>query len=315
METLKKSPPQSEIQAKPETNIIEYIQGKNKKKGKKGKNKMNKTTGAGSKKLDSIQKDVDERQAGKESLINLSSSSEQQSSSESENDERIIAKMKENVLKRPMSESEDEENNIKKAKKENSATQSESSDDIEMDAQAEEHNTHGDEPGAEPEGEQNGNEEIANEVSKKISDERRKQEEQEKQERESAENETRKKQEAEARERVDREESKKKMAEEEESKTVFIKGRNTDITKVNPRKARKEICDIIGGGFSITQSRDSLRLICSRLEQKEKVMNIRTILEHDVIITEPYNLTKAKARIHTTEASFLESMMTYPTKR
>ena len=299
METLRKSPLQPEIKAaQPEVKIS--ASGTKGKKNKKRKNKISKSTGVGSKKLDSIQKDVDERQASEERLISLSSSSsEQQSSSESENDERIIAKVKENVLKRAISESDkDDENNIKKAKNENLTTQSESGDDIEMDAQAEDHSAHGDEPEAEPEpeGEQNGNEEIANEVSKKISDERRKQEEQEKQEKERAENETRKKQEAEARERADREEFKKKMAEHEESKTVFIKGRNTDITKVNPRKARKEICDVIGGGFSITQSRDSLRLICSRMEQKENVMRIKTILDHDVIITEPYNLTRAKTR-------------------
>ena len=177
---------------------------------------------------------------------------------------------------------------IKKAKSENCAAQPESSveDDVEMD----ETTTQGDEQ--EPEIQQNGSDTKGEEGGIEKTD----QEKQKQEEKESMEKETRNKLE---KERADREELKKKRSEEEENKTVFIKGRHTDITKINPRKARKEICDVIGGGFSIHQSRDSLRLVCSRTEQKEKLMNIRTILEHEIIISEPFSLTKARNRPNT----------------
>ena len=112
METLRKSPPQPEIKvAQPE--VKTSGSGTKGKKNKKRKNKINKNTGVGSKKLDSIQKDVEERQASEERLISLSSSSsEQQSSSESEMEDQSGMTMKENnQLKRGISsESEDEGN-------------------------------------------------------------------------------------------------------------------------------------------------------------------------------------------------------------
>ena len=146
----------------------------------------------------------------------------------------------------------------------------------------------------EPEVNENGNNETRNEGENLNADE----EKQEQEEKERMEREARNKSEAEdrerERERADREEFKKKMAEEEESKTVFIKGRQTDITAINAGRARKEIEEIIGHGFSIFKVRDSLKLVTRRLEQKEKMMAVKKLLGNDIIITEPYNITNVK---------------------
>ena len=190
-------------------------------------------------------------------------------------DEQNGRKTNENNLKRGISSESEDEGNTKKVKSEDYAAQAESSqeDDVEMDEEPE------------PEGKENGNDETRNEGENENTDEEKQKEE----EKERMERETRNKSEAEAKERADREEFRKKMAEEEEKNTIFIKGRHTDITAINAGKATKEIGELIGRAFSITKSRDSLRFICKRPDQKENMMSVKTILGHDVIISEPHS--------------------------
>ena len=270
--SLKKTP---ENQVPPPDGRNGESSSQGKKKGKKGKNKVRRNPEV-SKKLESIQKVVDERER------------REQSSSESENDD--LNKLKNENLKRGMSSESEDEINLKKAKNESYASQSESgNDDIEMGENSKEETTNRDDR-PEPEVEMNEKDEIRNEGGNETAEE----EMQRREDKEKADEQTRLKNEA--RERADREEFNRKMAEAEENKTVFIKGRRVDITKINPVKARKQIEELIGSGFAIFKSRESLKIIVHRFEQRDKLMAMNSLLDNDIIITEPFS--KARSRLN-----------------
>ena len=87
----------------------------------------------------------------------------------------------------------------------------------------------------------------------------------------------------EAEKRADRKEFRRTMTEEEWRKTVFIKGRQTDITETNPVRSKKKIEDLIERGFNILKSRDSFRIVCKKHDQKTKMLVKKPLLGRGII--------------------------------
>ena len=76
--------------------------------------------------------------------------------------------------------------------------------------------------------------------------------------------------------------------ETEEDRIVFIKGLTVDITDIDPKRITQRIEEIINGMENIRKVRDSLKVTCRTIEDKNKLKGVTTILGHTVIITEPY---------------------------
>ena len=89
------------------------------------------------------------------------------------------------------------------------------------------------------------------------------------------------------------EKSQEQMHEETDlEKTVYIRGRTTNITKVNTLRTRQSLEEIAGDLKLIQRSKDSLKVICRTTNDKVKLMKINSLLGYAVTITEPFQLRR-----------------------
>ena len=80
--------------------------------------------------------------------------------------------------------------------------------------------------------------------------------------------------------------------ETDEERTVFIKGLTIDITKTSAMRMTQRIGEIVGTLKAIQKSKDSLKVICMTMNDKIKLMNVKTLLGHTIIATEPFQLKR-----------------------
>ena len=69
---------------------------------------------------------------------------------------------------------------------------------------------------------------------------------------------------------------------------IFVRGCETDITRVNPRRVQTDIRDIIGRTPNIQKVHNSLRIKCQSDREKWQLINSSHLAGHRVKFTEPY---------------------------
>ena len=74
--------------------------------------------------------------------------------------------------------------------------------------------------------------------------------------------------------------------------TIFAKGINTNITKINPMKIQSELNQTVGRRIQISRAGQSLRISCTSEAERRAVRSQSTIVGYEVEYSEPY--TKAK---------------------
>ena len=79
--------------------------------------------------------------------------------------------------------------------------------------------------------------------------------------------------------------------EKEEEKIVFVRGKEMDITNMHPARILDELEAIIGATPLVSKSYKSLKIKCRNVQEKNKLMKIKTLRGADVEVTEPFSLT------------------------
>ena len=73
-----------------------------------------------------------------------------------------------------------------------------------------------------------------------------------------------------------------------EKYTIYVKGINTDITRLNSIRIKKEICQMVERDVKIAKSGQSLRIECVNQKEYITIKSITTLTGCDVIISDPY---------------------------
>ena len=85
--------------------------------------------------------------------------------------------------------------------------------------------------------------------------------------------------------------------------TYFVTELTTDITKANALRMTLRIEEIVGQLKVIQKSKDSLKVTCITKNDKIKLMNVKSLLGHTIIVTEPFQLKRTKAHTDVTPQS------------
>lgn len=107
---------------------------------------------------------------------------------------------------------------------------------------------------------------------------------------------------------------KKKMRKnpDEPNLTIYIKGKTTKLpilAKKKPMALKKDIISQIGHNDTTKITGESIRITCRDAAQLAKAKCIKSLLDNDVIVTEPFVLAKSKDRNETLNKRLLKGII------